>query len=108
MTIPSDFPWQSDPIALAGAQPKISVRLIDGNYVSGYSAEERMTRYEICADLVTQLIAYYHRKMTQPPNRSREELLSRIKEALEQKGWGLSTAEIAWCMGRVADAGISE
>lgn len=104
MTIPSDFPWQSDPTALAGAQPKIAVRLVDGKYVSGHTADELATRYDICADLVTQLIAYYHRKKTQSPNRSREQLLARINEALEQKGWGLTAAEIAWCVGRVSDA----
>jgi len=104
MSIPTDFPWQADPPALAGAQPKIGVRLIDGRYISGYTAEERATRYDMCADLVNQLVGYYHRKKKEPPERTREQLLTRIKGALEQKGWGLSSGEIEWCMTRVSKA----
>lgn len=101
MNIPEDFPRQPDPEALSGAHPKIAVRLVDGKYISGYTQAELETRYDICADLVTQLIAYYHRKQSQAPARPREQLLVQMSEALEKKDWGLTTAEIAWCMNHV-------
>lgn len=101
MNIPDDFPRQADAAALSGAQPKIAVRLVDGKYTSGYTQAELETRYDVCADLVTQLVAYYHRKQLQQPDRAPDELFTRIEEALGQKGWGLTTAEIAWCMRQV-------
>jgi hypothetical protein len=104
MNIPDDFPRQQDPAALSGAHPKIAVRLIDGKYVGGHTQAELETRYDVCADLVTQLVAYYHRKKVQPPVRTPDELLMRIEEALGQKGWGLTAAEIAWCMRQVRAA----
>jgi len=101
MNIPEDFPRQPDPEALSGAHPKIAVRLVDGKYVSGYTQAELETRYDVCADLVTQLIAYYHRKKSQTPARTHEELLIKMSDALGQKGWGLTNGEIAWCMKHV-------
>lgn len=108
MTIPDDFPRQPDPVALAGAQPKIAVRLIDGKYVGGYTQAELETRYDVCADLVNQLAAYYRRKEREQPTRTPEQLLQRIEDALGQKGWGLTNAENAWCMQRVRAAVTSE
>lgn len=104
MNIPDDFPRQPDSAALSGAQPKIAVRLVDGKYTSVYTQAELETRYDVCADLVTQLVAYYHRKKLQQPDRTQNELLMRIEEALGQKGWGLTNAEIAWCMRQVRTA----
>ncbi|MGN8005456.1 hypothetical protein ACTJKQ_19895 [Acidovorax sp. 22279] len=101
MNIPDDFPRQPDATALSGAQPKIAVRLVDGQYTSGYTQAELETRHDVCADLVTQLVAYYHRKKLQQPDRTQNELLMRIEETLGQKGWGLTNAEIAWCMRQV-------
>lgn len=101
MNVPENFPRQPDPTALSGAHPKIAARLINGAYVGGYTQAEIETRYEVCADLVTQLTAYYHRKKSQPPARTHEQLLAQMAEALGQKDWGLTAAEIAWCMAEV-------
>ena len=104
MNIPDDFPHHPDLLALSGAHPKIGVRLDDGKYVSGYTPAEREQRYDVCADLVAQLVRYYERKMSQPPARTKKQLLDLLAEALRQKGWGLSSAEIEWCVGRVGSA----
>lgn len=101
MNVPENFPRQPDTAALSGAHPKIAARLINGAYVGGYTQAEIETRYEVCADLVTQLTAYYHRKKSQPPARTHEQLLAQMAEALGQKDWGLTAAEIAWCMAEV-------
>eukprot|EP01037_Dinobryon_pediforme_P012453 gene12453-12540_t len=76
MNVPENFPRLPDPTALSGAHPKIAARLINGAYVGGYTQTEIETRYEVCADL----------------------LLAQMAEALGQKDWGLTAAEIAWCM----------
>lgn len=101
MNIPENFPRKPDPAALAGAHPKVAVRLINVAYVGGYTKVEIEKRYEVCTDLVTQLTAYYHRKKSQSPSRTHEQLLAQMTEALGQKNWGLSAAEIAWCMTEV-------
>ena len=101
MTVPENFPRQPDPSAVTGAHPKVNVRLMNGTYVSGYTQAEIETRYEVCADLVTQLTAYYQRKKSQPPARTHEQLLTQMAEALGQKDWGLTAAEIAWCVAEV-------
>lgn len=98
MNVPENFPGGPDPAALTGAQPKVGVRLIRGKYISGYTAEERAARYEMCADLVLQLVRYYERKKKERQDLTEVQLLSRIAEAVPTKGWGLSSAEIAWCM----------
>lgn len=104
MNIPDDFPRHPDLAALSGAQPKIAVRLVDGKYTSAYTQAELETRYDVCADLATQLVAYYHRKKAQQPDRKQDELLERIGESLSQQGWGLTNAEIEWCMRQVRAA----
>lgn len=101
MNVPENFPRQPDTAALSGAHPKIAARLINGTYVGGYTQAEIETRYEVCADLVTQLTAYYHRKKSQTPARTHEQLVAQITEALGQKNWGLTDAEIEWCMAEV-------
>lgn len=98
MNVPEDFPGEPDPAALTGAQPKIGVRQIHGKYISGYTTEERAARYEMCADLVLQLVRYYERKKKERQDLTRAQLLSLIAEALPTKGRGLSDAEVSWCM----------
>lgn len=98
MNVPEDFPDEPAPATLTGAQPKVGVRQIRGKYISGYTTEERAARYEMCADLVLQLVKYYERKKKERQDLTEVQLLSRIAEAVPTKGWGLSTAEIAWCM----------
>lgn len=108
MSIPEDFPREPDPSALSGAQPKLAVRLVDGKYISGYTAEERAERHDMCADLVLQLARYYQRKRSERPERTKEELLTLIAEALPAKNWGLSRAEIEWCVLRLTAEVVDE
>ncbi|MDP1680980.1 MAG: hypothetical protein Q8L39_04310, partial [Burkholderiales bacterium] len=60
--VPEDFPHDPFPATLAGAQPKVSAREVDGRYVVGLTEEERRGRYLMCADLVYQLTGYTERK----------------------------------------------
>lgn len=54
-TISDDFPHGGLTTAIAGVQPKLAARLIDGHYVVGETEEERLERYLICEDLAMQL-----------------------------------------------------
>lgn len=70
MSVLHGLPREPDTAALAGAQPKLR----------------------------TRLNKYYERKTREQPHRTREQLLACIAEALPQKGWELSRADVAWCM----------
>ncbi len=56
-SIPADFPRQGSLSAVAGAQPKLLARKIDGKFVAGLTQEELHARHDNCADLVEQLTA---------------------------------------------------
>lgn len=105
--IPPDFPSTPHLASLAGAQPKLAVRLVNGQYVVGLTPEELQARFDLCEDLVGQLVAYCRRKQAEHPGWSQEELLSKVADALRAKaaageeGWDLSEAERSWVLGKV-------
>lgn len=94
---PSDFPRQNSLSALSGAQPKLSVLKIDGRYYLDQPDEDEIyQRYDVCADLVQQLISYCNRK--KQSTHSWEALLNAVARSLSQKPWGLTVEENAWIM----------
>lgn len=99
--IPEDFPRSRHPSAVSGFQLKVPVRLIDGQFVDGWTNEELYARFDACSDLVEQLTVYYQRKLAELPGATRENLLPRIRRGIVSKGWDLTDAEIDWIMGRV-------
>lgn len=48
--------------SIAGVQPKVTVRLIDGQYIAGWTPEELQERYEICEDSATKLLTAWKPK----------------------------------------------
>lgn len=102
--VPADFP-RGILAAVAGVQPKLCVRLIDGKYVSGWTEEELLSRYENCEDLAHQLVSYLTRKATENPDWTREFNLNRVVNALAVKAqrgeWDITTEEQAWIMARI-------
>lgn len=101
--IPNSFPMDPSPSALSGAQPKIAVRLIDGQYVAGLTDEERFERYEICEDLAQQLIGYCRRKQSERPDETLHSLLQKVEHSARGKGWDISPIELTWVMGRIRE-----
>ena len=97
--IPQDFPL---PVigSVPGAQPKLLVHLVDGRYVNDVATPEAQERYQLCADLVVQLVSYAQRKQAEHPDWPRAELEAKIAIGLRRKNWGLSNAEIKWIAGR--------
>jgi hypothetical protein len=101
--VPDDFPREAKLGAVAGAQPKLLVRKIDGLYQSGLTEDELWVRYDACEDLANQLSAYVSRKIATgglPPDvaMSRAEKGMRLKIAAGK--WHFSQLEMAWIMKR--------
>ena len=103
MDIPEDFPHDPWPAAISGVQPKFAARLIDGRYVVGLTPEERAERYDNCADLTQQLVAYCLRKLQADPPPKLDELLGKVERASSTRGWDVSPIELAWCMRKVRE-----
>jgi len=103
-TVPADFP-RGNLAAVAGVQPKLCVRLIDGKYVSGWTEEELLCRYENCEDMAHQLVSYLIRKANENPDWTREFNLNRVAMAMAAKAqrgeWDITTDEQAWIMARI-------
>lgn len=104
-----EFPREPTPGAVGGAQPKLLLRRNEvGKYVSpGLSDGEVSARFELCNDLVGQLLQYVLRKKLENPAWSDEFNLARTKRGVEQKvragAWQISLAEIDWVMSRVSE-----
>src|SRR5471032_1573243 len=104
MNIPADFPRDCGVASLAGVQPKIALRLngASGTYVNGMSEEEVQERYEVCADLVDQLVAKCHKnRETKYVALSEVQILERLLAQLLGTQWG-SDAEMHWVIRRAA------
>lgn len=93
--IPDDFPRDLAPAALSGAQPKVAARLIDGCYVVGMSAEERLAHYRMCQDLVDQLLDHFARKMEHSPQ-AVEQLVQNFHHTALSHHWGTTVVENRW------------
>lgn len=106
--IPEDFPRGPQAGAVAGAQPKLLLRKIGEAFVSGWTDEELALRYDVCADLVAQLIPYARRKLEANPAWSREELESRLAAGIRAKPWGFTEPEIGWMVRRACGVACSQ
>lgn len=100
--VPEDFPAPFAAGAVAGAQAKMTVSLQGGVYTDG-SQSQREGRFQVCQDLVNQLIAYTEHKLQERPQRRAAELVDQVLLSLGKKrfGWGLSPAEASWIAGRL-------
>lgn len=96
--VPADFPQDPWPAAVAGAKPKSPARLIDGKFVLGLTDEKRLVNYELCSDLVMQLLAYCKRKKAEQPHEAGCEVLGRVETNVRNKGWNVWSIEISWVM----------
>jgi hypothetical protein len=98
MSIPADFPREQVVASLSGAQPKVAVRLDadSGKYVSGPNEEDVQERFDICEDLVNQLVAKCSaNRSTKYLHLSEAQILERLLAQLLGTSWG-SPAEMTW------------
>ena len=102
--IPEDFPRDSAPSAVSGVQPKLLLRKVGDTFVSGWTEEELALRYDVCADLVAQLIPYARRKREVNPAWDREELERRLAVGIRAKQWGFTEPELGWMVRHTCEA----
>lgn len=100
MTVPEDFPHDTAPASLAGTQPKLAGRMIDGKFVVGLTAEERFERWMVCEDLAQNLVTIAHNDAAKYPEHSREVTLQRVRRGVEGKRW-VSVVEAEWLVVRL-------
>lgn len=98
---PDDFPGAKIIGAVGGAQPKLTVILREGKYVANsIEPEVLMERYEICADMLKQLVAYCYRKSESLPSWKLEDVAAATAEAfptkVRKKNWDFSHEEVVW------------
>ena len=100
--IPADFPKGDFASAVSGMQPKLVGRMIDGQFVTGWTEQERHAHFEVCADLVDQLVVYCRRKLAEDAGMDIATLLPKVRRAVQGKGWGLSDPELDWIIRSVS------
>lgn len=96
---PPDFPCEKPLGSVSGVAPKLLVRKVGNKYVAGPTEDEVHQRYLCCFDLVSQLVAYCHRKLSENSSMGIEELHAKVALALRAKvEWGFSEQEEEWMM----------
>ncbi len=98
--VPEDFPITPTISALAGAQPKLSLVEEGGKYYSvGTSPSEVRASFDVCEDLVEQLVPYCQRKLPKF-NGDYRATLRAVHQSLLEKGW-CSQAQSVWVVRQV-------
>jgi hypothetical protein len=102
--VPDDFPREPDPGAVCGAQAKLLVREVRGQYQRMLSEEELLERYDVCEDLAAQLARYAAGKIA-TASLSLDVALRRAEKGLRLKvdsaEWEFSQLEVAWVVNRM-------
>lgn len=100
---PADFPRDHGAGAVAGVQSKLLVRKVGETYISGLTEEELYVRYDVCFDLVNQLVDYCHKKLKERPGWSQHELLEKVQRAVAARvEWDFSPGELQWMMTKLS------
>lgn len=102
LEVPDDFPAPAPFGVVPGTQPKVGAREGDGAFTNG-SVDTRAVRYEICQDLVNQLVAYIEYRRLERVDDSVFKLVAQVSTQVRKKqfGWRLSPAEADWISNRV-------
>jgi hypothetical protein len=98
--VPEDFPRDTMPAAVPGAQPKVCVRLLGDIYVAGQSDEERKERWLICEDLAKQLVRVARNDALAHPDQSPAQTLGRVRVSVRRTAW-VSPHELQWLIRRL-------
>lgn len=99
--IPEDFPVEQQPFSLAGAQPKMAMVEEGGiYYAEGTAPSQVLEAYEICEDLAAQFAEYCLKKEASNVG-TREQILQRLLDRLEEKDW-CTRKQCGWVLKRTA------
>jgi hypothetical protein len=103
--VPEDFPRGGALGAVPGAQPKLLVREVACRFVRAMPTDAEVHgRYEVCEDLVQQLLRYSARKRSEFPDWTPSHVREKVDVSVRQKacGWGLTQSETEWILRRFA------
>ena len=99
---PAEFPRTTERGAVGGAATKFNARYVDGRYLVGDTPDETRERYIACCSLVSDLIAYCHRKQKQA-SWTGDALLEKVEDGLKHSPQlELTQAERQWVMHELA------
>lgn len=107
IAIPDDFPRGAPTGAVPGAHPKLLVREEAGRFLSARPTDSAVQgRYEVCDDLLRQLVRYSARKQAERPDWTPAQVREKVAASVRVKafGWGLSPDEAEWIVRRLAAA----
>ena len=106
--VPEDFPVAAVPsavavaVAVAGAQPKMNLVEEGGKfYAPGTSPGEVMAAFQMCDDLVSQMVPYCQRKLATYEGNQEATVKAALKGLLAKR-W-CTDAQCVWIMRRVVD-----
>jgi len=100
---PDDFPRDYGLGTVTGAQPKLLVQKVGESYVSGLTEQELYVRYDVCFDLVNQLVDYCRKKLAERPEWTQCELLEKVQRAVAARvEWDFSPGELQWMMAKLS------
>ena len=98
--VPEDFPVTAVPSAVAGAQPKMNLVEEGGKfYAPGTSPGEVMAAFQMCDDLVSQMVPYCQRKLATYDGNQEATVKAALKGLLAKR-W-CTDAQCVWIMRRV-------
>lgn len=104
MTVPADFPRKAPIASIPGGQPKLAVRrdIDSGKYVEGLATTEVEERFEVCTDLVEQLVAKcLKNRTTKYAALTEVQILERLLAQLLGTQWG-TDSEMRWVVRQTA------
>lgn len=71
--------------------------------MAGLAEEELYVRYDVCFDLVNQLVDYCHKKLEERPDWSQHDLLQKVHKAVAARvEWDFSPGELQWMMAKLS------
>ena len=98
--VPEDFPVSAITSAIGGAHPKMSLVEEDGKfYAPGTAPSEVTAAFQMCDDLVSQMVPYCQRKLATFEGDQHATVTAAFKGLLAKR-W-CSDAQCAWIMRRV-------
>lgn len=98
--VPEDFPVAAAPSAIACAKPKMNLVEEGGKfYAPGTSPAEVIAAFQMCDDLVSQMVSYCQRKLVAYEGNQEATVKAALKGLLAKR-W-CTDAQCVWIMRRV-------
>ena len=101
---PADFPRESAPGSVSGAQPKLLVVKVGGRFSSGVDEGEIYRRWAVCEDLVQQLVVKTVKRMREGRVADLDDYANKLQrwlEVQEWEGWRVTSQEAKWMRDRI-------